>query len=1026
MAQEQIAFGPFRLDLLNQCLWCEKKQIPLPPKEFSLLLYLIRRPGQLVTKEQLIEAVWPDTIVGDGVLKVTIRKIRAVLNDDPRSPRFIETAHRRGYRFIGTIAQPSGALGLDSGILRRESGRLSWSAPLRLPSLPVVDLVGREQALNQLNVLLKRVRSSERQILFITGEAGIGKTTLVEAFLQKAGGDPNLWIARGQCLEQYGSGEAYLPVLEAVSRLCQEPGRGALIELLRRQAPTWLQQLPWLIADEDRENLQRAVIGATRERMLREIAEVLEALTARTPLVLVLEDLHWSDYSTLDLVSYLARRRKPAQLLLIATYRPVDVAITEHPLKGVKQELQAHRLCEEMALEYLDGAGVAEYLAARFPNHALPDALAPLLHHRTDGNPFFLVNAVDYLVAEGLIARREGSSRLSVELSDLELGVPESIRQMIEKQIDRIDRDLQRLLEVAAVAGVEFSTIAVAAGLEQDLMRVEEQCEQLERQHLFLRPTGVNTFRDGNVTARYGFIHALYQEVLYHRISVGRRAAFHQRIGERGEEVFGEYAADVAGELAMHFELGHDYRRAVTYLRTAAQNHFLRYANREAIAYLGRALELIEHWPEQEQVDAHMAVLEQAGLARRAMGDMAGAAADFEALTKYAAEQGRLEDEVKALVHLSTALSWVDRERCLSAAERFRLLSRDLTNDLLRAHVDGCWGYWHVLFLNWGDEHATALAQAVGAARKAGEQEMLGLHLARHSFFQSLKSDYASAVEAAQEGARVALELSDAHSYLLSRFYQAWALLHLGQWGEMRRILDHGLEMAERNEHRRWEVLFRLELGWLHEQAFDFSGARQLCEKGVEQALRIGHTYTESLGLVLLGMAQIGLKEYDAAFISLQAVEERLDRGRMLMDWVLRMLLHYARGRYWLARRNHQPARVEAERLCEIASSPGERTYLAFGYLMVSEIEASDENWPAAESAIGKALSVLERGGAPLAEWRVYAAASALYERLGRPSDAVEFENRSAAGLNEIAESLEKKDALRASLLRQYAVGGIQ
>src|SRR5262249_43167608 len=161
------------------------------------------------------------------------------------------------------------------------------------------------------------------------------------------------------------------------------------------------------------------------------------------------------------------------------------------------------------------------------------------------------------LVAEGLIARREGSSRLSVELSDLELGVPESIRQMIEKQIDRIDRDLQRLLEVAAVAGVEFSTIAVAAGLEQDLMRVEEQCEQLERQHLFLRPTGVNTFRDGNVTARYGFIHALYQEVLYHRISVGRRAAFHQRIGERGEEVFGEYAADVAGELAMHFELGH-------------------------------------------------------------------------------------------------------------------------------------------------------------------------------------------------------------------------------------------------------------------------------------------------------------------------------------------------------------------------------------------------------------------------------------------------------------------------------------
>src|SRR5262249_35415336 len=171
-------------------------------------------------------------------------------------------------------------------------------------------------------------------------------------------------------------------------------------------------------------------------------------------------------------------------------------------------------------------------------------------------------------------------------------------------------------------------------------------------------------------------------------------------IGERGEELFGEFASDVAAELAMHFEHGHDYRRAVTYLRMAAQNHFLRYANREAIAYLGRALELVDRWPEHERADAHMAVLEQAGLARRAMGDMAGAAADFEALAEYAARQGRVKDEVKALIHLSTALSWVDRERCLSAARRFVALSRGLDDQLLIAHADGCWGYWHVLFLN--------------------------------------------------------------------------------------------------------------------------------------------------------------------------------------------------------------------------------------------------------------------------------------------------------------------------------------
>src|SRR5262249_27054828 len=248
-----------------------------------------------------------------------------------------------------------------------------------------------------------------------------------------------VWVGHGQCLEQYGAGEAYLPVLEAISQLCQEPGRERLVELLRRQAPTWLQQMPWLIGDADRERLPRAVIGATGERMLREIAEVVEALTAETPLVLVLEDLHWSDYSTLDLVSYLARRRTPARLLLLASYRPVEVAVSEHPLKDVTRELQAHRQCEELALEYLSREAVGDYLAARFPQHGFPAAFIDLLHERTEGNPLFLVNAVDYLQAEGLIAERRGLWRLTVALAELEMGVPESIRQIIEKQIERLD-----------------------------------------------------------------------------------------------------------------------------------------------------------------------------------------------------------------------------------------------------------------------------------------------------------------------------------------------------------------------------------------------------------------------------------------------------------------------------------------------------------------------------------------------------------------------------------------------------------
>jgi predicted ATPase len=175
-------------------------------------------------------------------------------------------------------------------------------------------------------------------VVFVTGEPGIGKTSVVEAFTAQAAADPQLWVAYGQCVEHYGQGEPCLPVLEALGRLCHASEGARLIAHLRQQAPTWLVQMPWLLSPSDRETLQHELQGATRERMLRELAEVVEVVSADTPLILVLEDLHWSDYSALDLVAFLARRRMPAHLLVIGTYRPVEVIVHAHPLHAVKQE----------------------------------------------------------------------------------------------------------------------------------------------------------------------------------------------------------------------------------------------------------------------------------------------------------------------------------------------------------------------------------------------------------------------------------------------------------------------------------------------------------------------------------------------------------------------------------------------------------------------------------------------------------------------------------------------------------------
>ena len=589
-AKRQIRFDPFRLDSGNARLWRGKQAVALTPKAFAVLVYLLQHSGQLVTKEQLLQAVWADSLVTDASLKVCIREVRKALRDRPQKPRYIETVHRRGYRFIAetTLVDPNQPKAI------RRAASVAPCTPQKLT------LAGREAELLQLQGWLNKALDGERQIVFVTGGPGSGKTALLDAFLRSVAAQ-DLCIAGGQCFEQFGAGEAYLPLLEALSQLCRDPRRGRLIPLLGRHAPTWLARIPWLQNAAVQESIPIQAEAVSSERMLREMAEALEALTAHTPLVLVLEDLHWSDYATLDLVSALARRRQPARLLLLATYRPVDVILSGHPLKSVKQELEVHRHCAELPLAFLTEAAVAEYLALRFPRSPLPPTLAHLIHQRTEGHPLFAVNVVDYLVARGALAAKAGGSA-SWELRDgwraVAMEVPEGIRPMIDKQIDRLNSQEQRLLEGASVAGLEFSSSAVAAALEVEVVRAEECCEGLARRHSFLQAAGVSEWPDGTVAARYRFRHELYHNAIYQRTAAARRRQLHQRIGERLEAAYAERAGEVAAELAMHFEQARDLGRAVRYLQQAAVNASRVFAYQEAAVLARRGLELIARLPD--------------------------------------------------------------------------------------------------------------------------------------------------------------------------------------------------------------------------------------------------------------------------------------------------------------------------------------------------------------------------------------------------------------------------------------------
>jgi DNA-binding winged helix-turn-helix (wHTH) protein/predicted ATPase len=575
---DAVDFGEFRFDLSVERLWKGDEELPLRPKTAGVLRELIVHAGEVVNKRELFDTVWSDVVVGDAVLAVCINELRRALDDDAQQPRYIATAHRRGYRFVSPVTWASAVRGSTH----------QRAAPF----------VGRDMELAMLVEWWEQALAGRRQIVFVAGEPGIGKTALVDVFVDRVRSDDVL-VGRGHCVERFGEGEPYLPLLEALGQLCRGLDGERVRDALSTLAPTWLLQMPGLVTPAEVEDLRLRTLGAPRERMLRELADALEAMTAVRPLAVVCEDLHASDRSTVELLGYLAGRRHPARMLVMGTYRPADVVLRDHPLRRLVQDLRGRRMCRFLPLELLSEASVEAYLVARLAPERPSAALVGDIVQRTDGNALFLVTVVDYLVARGMLV---GDDHGEVRCRDPQglLGVPDSVRQMIDRQIDELDQEDRRLLEIAAVAGVEFPTEVVAAadpdaGL--DGVEAEDRCGRLARDTSLLVEASPERWPDGTATARYRFGHAMYQETLYDRLGPARRRGLHRRIGERLEAGHGDRSPAIAVDLATHFERAHVAERALRYLAHAAETALERRAPTEALDYTDRALDLLAHSP---------------------------------------------------------------------------------------------------------------------------------------------------------------------------------------------------------------------------------------------------------------------------------------------------------------------------------------------------------------------------------------------------------------------------------------------
>ena len=460
--------------------------------------------------------------------------------------------------------------------------------------------VGRQHQSAALRAGFEEAAASRGLLLCVTGEPGLGKTTLVDRFLDElAASGRTCGLARGRCSERLAGAEAYLPFLEALESLLQGDGGAAAARAMKLLAPTWYVQLAPLAADDP--SLSHVLADAkeaSQERRKRELGVFLHELSRQRPLVVFLDDIHWADPSSVDLLAYLGSKCRAWRLLLVLTYRPSDLLRSQHPFGPVKLELQGRGVCREIALPLLSRDDLVHYLSLAFAGHQFPEELAAVLHTRTEGNPLFMVDLLRYLRDRRVIVQDQGRWALVGAVPDLQRELPESVRGMIQRKVDRLSEADRYLLMAASVQGREFDSAVVARVLGREAADVEERLAVMERDHGLVGLVGERTFPDGALAVRYGFVHVLYQNALYAALQPTRKAAWSAAAACALMGHYGEKSAGLAAELAVLFEAARDPERAADHYLVAARNAARVFAHHEAVALARRGVALLQTLPD--------------------------------------------------------------------------------------------------------------------------------------------------------------------------------------------------------------------------------------------------------------------------------------------------------------------------------------------------------------------------------------------------------------------------------------------
>jgi tetratricopeptide (TPR) repeat protein len=581
--------------------------------------------------------------------------------------------------------------------------------------------------------------------------------------------------------------------------------------------------------------------------------------------------------------------------------------------------------------------------------------------------------------------------------------------------MERLTNEEHRILSVAAVSGATFDSLIVAEAAERDPAEVEDLLDRISRVHRLVSPLDEMQFPDHGLTTRHKFVHVLYQHYLYDDLPPAQRAQLHVRIADRLETHHGTEPQRVAAQLAFHFEMGRLLDKAASYYLVAARGEMAKLAIPQAEAFCKKSMQLIERLPDEHQRRQRLDALDVRAQVSSAMGRFEEAVAHYQEMARSAEAMEDPAAEIGALSQLLFPLVYIKQnERIRQTAGRVLKLGR--TGSFPAAVARGHLALGMLYGLEGDFERASDhLEQSRVEAEHLGDAALLCMPLSEQAGLFCWQGRYREAVETMARARELALQAGDSQYVISSYFFDGMSHANLGNLSDALVSLEEGLRISSANNEQFWRVRFPNTLGWLHQEAFDFSRAAELNRESIESCVSLEMWEPAANSYVNLGTVALALGDPEGAKHALEEAEAIVSRDDWLR-WRYQQRLQLGWAEYYLDRGDCAKAHEYAERCVSVASQSSGGKHLVLAYRQLGSIALALESFDEAESWLGTASAELERTDALLAAWRLHVTWAELGRKTGTKARARSHEQKAAEILQLMAS--QAPDDLRRSILQ--------